>query len=678
MTAQITPMAQDIFERRYKYQDETFDEMLQRVSTAVAESEEKGHREEYSDKFYNLMASGRFLPNSPTLFNAGTGQGLLSACFLFVVDDSLVSMMECHRLAGLVMKYGGGVGYTFSRVRPKGTPIKTVQGRACGPVALLPYYNSMANLITQGGKRSGAQMGVLSIDHEDITDFIHAKDENPDDLHTFNISVAITDAFMKRYVDGDEKAKEQLHSIAESTWRTGDPGVFFIDEANRHNPTPWLGDLEGTNPCGEVPLLDKEACNLGSHNLGKYVNEDEVHWEQLGADVKLAVRLLDDVITANHFPDSAITEAVNKTRKIGLGVMGWADMLALLHIPYDCMKAVNLALEVMKFIQVEANKASFELGDEKGVAPAFEMHGDTSLRWRNATRTCIAPTGSISQLAGCSSGIEPHYELEYTRTMYDKGDPVKFDVVEPVLEQLRSRGDDFIPKTALEIGPEWHIRHQAAFQRYTDLAVSKTVNVPESTSVDEIEASYVSMWEKGCKGGTIYRDNCRNLQVLSRKEESITSQVVNGRLRLPDERNAKTVKFSVGGQEGYFTVGEYENGQPGEVFIKIAKEGTTVAGMYDVVGILTSLALQYQVPLESIVSKLEGMRFEPYGPTTNPAIGFASSIPDYIFRWLRLKYGDIQGVESVAGLFCPDCNGELIYQEGCLKCKEQCGYDRCG
>jgi len=681
---ELTQVGREIFDRRYQWQDETPSGMLERVAKHIALAEEPDKRPEYKERFYELMSSLRFLPNSPTLFNAGTGQGLLSACFTFYVDDSLVSIMECHRLAGLVMKYGGGVGYGLSRVRPAGEQIKTVQGKACGPVNLLPYYNSIANLITQGGKRSGAQMGILSIDHPDIRDFIHFKDKNPDSLHTFNISVSVTNEFMRRYKTGNKEATELFREIAESAWTTGDPGVWFVDTINATNPTPWLGKLESCNPCGEVQLYHAEACNLGSLNLGKYIidygSEPIILWDKLKSDIRLAVRLLDNVIDVNDFPDPIITEAVNKTRKIGLGVMGWADLLALSDIPYDSDAAVMLADEIMEFISKEADRASYELGQERGIAPAYEhpnAPAQLGFAARNTTRTCIAPTGSISQLAGCSSGIEPHYELEYTRIMMDRGQPVELHVKEPVLDILQEYGIN-LPKTAHEIAPEWHINHQAAFQQHTNLSVSKTINLPETATVNDVETSLVRLWETGCNGGTIYRDKSRDTQVLGENRGKVEDRQ-NERRRLPDERQSITHKFKVADQEGYLTIGLYEDGSPGEVFIKIAKEGSTVAGTYDVTGILMSLALQYGVPLESIVSKLTNMRFEPAGLTGNPAIPYAMSIPDYISRYLHNKFSNGNELSNVTGLFCSDCQSELIAQEGCLKCSSPvCGYVRCG
>ncbi|KKN68689.1 hypothetical protein LCGC14_0448800 [marine sediment metagenome] len=680
-----TEVSKELFGRRYQWKEETYSDMLARVAGHIALAEKPKYRSKFTDGIYNLMASGDFMFNSPTLFNAGTGQGLLSACFVLIVEDSLVSIMECNRLAGLIMKFGGGVGYGLSRVRAEGEPIKSVQGRACGPIALLPFYNETAKLVTQGGRRSGAQMGILSIDHPNIKEFIHFKDEHPDELHTFNISVAITDEFMKRYKAGDPEARARMREIAESSHKTGDPGVFFIDNANKDNPTPWLGRLEATNPCGEVPLYHGEACNLGSINLGHYVKAGgidylDMEWAKLKADITLAVKALDNVIDVNDFPDPIISKAVALTRKIGLGVMGYADALAIMGIEYDSQRAVDWGSKISLFIQDVADKASYDLAIEKGIAPAFKNSPDKNIPMRrNTTRTCIAPTGSISQLVGCSSGIEPFYELEYTRTMYDKGIPVELHVREPVLDLLQEHGLN-LPKTAHEVSPKWHIAHQAAWQSNVNLAVSKTINLPETATVKEIEASFVHMWELGCKGGTCYRDKSRDVQVLSKNRQVVKGQVANNRrLRLPDERKAIIHKFRVGEQEGYIAAGMYDDGTLGEVFIKMAKEGSTLQGLSDALGISTSLLLQNQVPIGSIAPKYIGSRFEPAGMTDNPDIPITTSLIDYIFRWLYMKFGNGDKMQIVAGLFCPDCNSELIYQEGCLKCRNKaCGYEKCG
>ncbi len=666
----LTTTAQEVFDRRYSRNEESVSDMFSRVAKHVSGAEDKSVRAKWSNIFYDMMANLEFLPNSPTLFNAGTDGGVLSACFVLVVEDSLDSIMECHRLSGKIQKYGGGVGYYLGHIRAAGELVSSVHGKACGPVSLLDYYNALSTLITQGGRRAGAQMGILPIDHPDINSFINAKNDSPESLYTFNISVSITDKFMREYESGEESAKEKMKMIAEAAWRTGDPGCFFVDTANKRNPTPWLGNLEGTNPCGEAPLYHAEACNLGSINLTKFINKDhtDFDWERLAKTAQLAVRFLDNVITTNTYPDPAITEAVLKTRKIGLGVMGWADALAMLGIHYDSEAAVSLGERLMNHISGAAGNESVMLGKEKGsLTDTFAP--------RNATRTSIAPTGTISILAGCSSGIEPHYKLEYTRTMFDRGEEVKLHIVEPIVPYLKSIGSDLVPKTSHEISPLYHIRHQAAFQKHTDLAVSKTINMPEDTTPEEIEEAYVELWKQGCSGGTVYRDKSRDVQVLSDKKEIIPD---NGRERLPDDHAGSIHKFKVGDQKGRVIVGYYPDGRLGEFYIETEKEGSTVAGMYDALAIVASLAIQYHVPLEVLSDKLIGMRFEPYGMTTNPEIPTATSIVDYLFRFLRNKFGDGQKVTTSSGLFCPDCTSRLVDEEGCLHCENKsCGFSRC-
>jgi ribonucleoside-diphosphate reductase alpha chain len=505
--ATFTDNALKILTERYLYHyddhQETTDEFFDRISMG---------NEVYKKELFETL---NFLPNSPTLFNIGIpGAGTLSACFKFDVYDTLLdgpsSIMATGFKSAGVQKFGGGVGYALSAVRPKDTPIATTHGKAMGPVALLKYYQSVAEMITQGGKRAGAQMGILSCDHPDIREFIHCKDSDPQRLNTFNISVACTDAFMEAASrDPESEAGKLLTEMADSAWRTGDPGVYFIDSAERRNPTPWLGKLTGTNPCGEVPLLNNEPCNLGSINLGNFVTDGGTDYVSLGRVVRLATRYLDDVLSVNVFPHQDIKDANDLTRKLGLGVCGWADMLALLGIHYDSDEAVALGRKVMKFINEEANNESIKLGFERGVAPAFIVgHAIDNLQ-RNATRTCIAPTGTIAILMGASSGIEPHFALEWDRQLATAGDVIHERV--PVMDRLSG----FTPHVSQEIAPEWHIKHQAAFQEFTDLAVSKTINLPNSATPEQIRQIYVDLWVSGCLGGTIYRDGSRDVQVLT-------------------------------------------------------------------------------------------------------------------------------------------------------------------
>ena len=494
-----------LLEKRYfawiDGKQETVDEFITRVSM------------DNSEYRSNLIEPLNFLPNSPTLFNLGvpSSGATLSACFKFDVNDMLdgdSGIMDTSTKAALVTKWGGGVGYYVGGLRPKGALVNSTHGKAMGPVAVLRFYNSLGSMLTQSGKRAAAQMGILDCDHPDIRAFIHMKDHDPQGLATFNISVAISDAFMLKATTLSESDEAKLlDEIAVSAWKTGDPGVFFYDRAERDNPTPWLGRLSGTNPCGEVPLLNNEACNLGSINLrNMWDGERAFDTTKLIYTTRLATRYLDDILDKNRFPVPAISAATLSTRKLGLGVCGWADLLALCKIPYASRDALDMLGEILALMRKTADEESLRLGEERGAAPCFK---DTpTIKFRNATRLCVAPTGTIAILMGASSGIEPHYLRTWTRTLGD-GTVLREHI--PVSRDI----GDFLPQTAMEIPWDWHVRHQAVAQQHVDLAVSKTVNLPNDATVEDIKASYIKMWETGCKGGTVYRDGCRNEQVLN-------------------------------------------------------------------------------------------------------------------------------------------------------------------
>lgn len=624
------------------------------------------------EDFYNLLASLDFLPNSPTLFNAGTNQGTFSGCFKFDVEDTMDSILEVARKAALVLKWGGGTGFYLGKIRPKDSLIHTTHGKACGPVAVLEYYHAGALLITQSGKRQAAQMGMLDCDHPDIREFIHCKDGGKN-LSTFNISVSCTDTFMQEALKPGTEQQKLFDEMVDSAWRTGDPGLYFVDTAERENSTPWLGKLNGTNACGEVPLLNNEACNLGSINLSHMVKDSFVDWAKLRDITRLAVQYLDTVVDNNHFPVKEIEDAVLLTRKIGLGVMGWADMLALLQVHYNTEQAVELANDVMEYINDIAHEESKSLGISKGICPAFQA---TSLS-RNAAVTCIAPAGSICTIADCSSGIEPHYSLDADRVMGDG--------VTHLTENVRVDTKGFIPHVAHEIDPIWHVRHQAAFQAHTDLAVSKTVNLRNEATRDSIRAIFIKAWELKCKGVTVYRDGSRNVQVLKDKTSAIvdmypTDKAFGARRRkMPKDATAYRHSFTVGGMEGYLHIGLFDDKTPGELFITGSNQGSTVSGLLASLSIMTSLALQYDVPLQTMVSKLQNIRFEPAGLTDNPEIPTASSIVAYIYRYFGKKCLPL-GEKSVSvqtGMLCPECGAPAITEEGCMKCSKNCGWSRC-
>jgi ribonucleoside-diphosphate reductase alpha chain len=630
-----------------------------------------------NEQYYEMMARLDFLPNSPTLFNLGTGKGTFSACFKFDIGDSMDSIMDCARKAALVQKWGGGVGYYFGNLRAKGAKVQGTGNHAGGPVGFLKMYNAIGDCITQSGKRAAAQMGILPIEHPDAAEWITCKNDDPDAISTFNISVSIPDSFMEAIVThkASEKQKYLFNLLVESAWKTGDPGVFFVDRAEEDNPTPHLGKLTGTNPCGEVPLLDNEPCNLGSINLrNMYDPITGVNFAYLEKTVKLAVRFLDDILDANEFPDPAITAAAKTTRKLGLGVMGWADLLALMKIPYASMEAVEMGEEVMKLIQKAAHLESKILGAQKGSYPALKPNIAPSVR--NATVTCIAPTGTLSLLAGVSSGIEPHFRLKWEREM---GDGTILKEHATVLDEC----GNFVPETTNDISWSWHVKHQAAFQKHTDLAVSKTINLPNKATVEDIRNAYITMWNEGCKGGTVFRDGCRDKQVLTDVVSTVNVAPVipvNGRKKMPKDVETIRHKMKIEDMEAYLFGGKYDNGQVGELFITATKEGTTIAGLLDAIAILTSIALQRGETTEQLAKKFAGTRFEPFGITGNSKIPVATSPVDYIFRWLDSEFGNGNGHEGESsGMICPECNSPAYLSGGCITCADSiCAWSKCG
>lgn len=552
-----------ILERRYLLKDEagrvveTPSQMFRRVARAIAEVDaiydKSADIDAVEEEFYRVMAGLEFLPNSPTLMNAGTDIGQLSACFVLPVGDSIEEIFDALKYMALIHKSGGGTGFSFSRLRPRGDVVKSTMGVASGPVSFMRVFDVATDVIKQGGRRRGANMGILRVDHPDIIEFITAK-EREGVLANFNISVAVTDEFMDA-VENDKyyslinprngavvrrlRARDIFDLIATAAWKTGDPGLIFLDEINRRNPTPHVGVIESTNPCGEVPLLPYESCNLGSINLSRMVRDGDVDWEKLRRTVRTAVHFLDNVIDANRYPIPQIEEATKANRKIGLGVMGFAEMLIKLGVPYDSEEAVAAAEKVMSFISEEARKKSAELGEERGSFPNFpgsiwEKTGYKAMR--NATVTSIAPTGTISIIAGTSSGIEPLFAVAFVRNVMG----TQLFEVNSVFEQIsKERGfysTDLIVKisktgsvqglsevpedvkrifrTALEISPEWHVRIQAAFQKYTDNAVAKTVNLPPDATVDDVRRIFMMAWRLKCKGITVYRYGSRSEQVL--------------------------------------------------------------------------------------------------------------------------------------------------------------------
>jgi len=540
---------------------ETPEELFERVAKAVASAEANFSKdsyfcEKYAEKFYEMMANLDFLPNSPTLMNAGCPLGQLSACFVLPIEDSLDSIFETLKYTALIHKSGGGTGFSFSKIRPKGDIVASTQGVASGPLSFIKVFDSATEAIKQGGKRRGANMGILRIDHPDIEEFILAK-RNENTLTNFNLSVAITDQFMSalekkekfplinprnkkvvKYVDPEEI----FFLIAESAWETGDPGVIFIDIINKYNPTPHLGEISATNPCGEQPLLPFESCNLGSINIANFVEEGKIDWEALKKTIHLAVRFLDNVIEINRFPVPQIDKITRLTRKIGLGVMGFADFLIKLNVSYSEPLAIEMAKKIMKFINEESVKASCELAKERGNFPAYAgsiWDRPETPFMRNATTTTIAPTGSISLIAGVSSGIEPLFGIYYERKTLEnifikEFHPLFIEIlerenfseneIESILEEVKERGilkDMKLPEkikrlfvTTYEIAPEQHLAIQKAFQKFTHNAVSKTINLPKEATVEDVKNIYLKAYKLGLKGVTVFRYGSKREQVI--------------------------------------------------------------------------------------------------------------------------------------------------------------------
>ncbi len=550
----LTENALKVLRARYLFKDEkgniteTTDELFRRVARHIASAERLygGTPHVWEERFFSLMAQLRFLPNSPTLMNAGKDMGQLAACFVLPVDDSMNSIFDTLKNAALILQSGGGTGFSFSKLRPKSDIVRSTGGIASGPVSFMKIYNTATDVIKQGGARRGANMGILRVDHPDILEFVRIK-RSEKELANFNISVAVTDVFMdalrrdseydlinprSNVIVGRLKAQHVFNELVESAWKTGDPGIVFIDKINKMNPTPHMGTMDSTNPCGEQPLLPYEACILGSLNLSKYVKDitRDIDWDSLSRDISIAVRFLDNAIDSNRYPVPQIERMHKGNRKIGLGVMGWADMLILLDIPYNHKKAFRLARDIMKFIQKTARQASIELADERGVFPNFKgslYDAPYMPHVRNATTTTIAPTGTLSIIADCSSGIEPIFALSYKRFVLDTElfEMNKYffelaktrgfyseDLRRKVIEKGNLRGVKGVPgevrkifKTAHEIPPKDHIEMQSCFQEYTDNAVSKTINMPHRSSREDVARAFLLSYEKGCKGITIFR-----------------------------------------------------------------------------------------------------------------------------------------------------------------------------
>lgn len=713
---ELSQNAVKVLERRYLKKDEkgnaveTPEELFRRVADDIARAEliydENANVKKVSDEFFSVMTRLEFLPNSPTLMNAGRKLQQLSACFVLPIDDSMESIFQTVKDAAIIHKTGGGTGFSFSRLRPKGDFVHSTDGKASGPVSFMSVIDAATEVVVQGGKRRGANMGILRVDHPDITEFIMCKDDE-DRFHNFNISVAVTEKFMKALEnDGDfelinprnkevsqvVKAVEIFDKIAEQAWKNGEPGIIFIDRINETQPTPHLGEIESTNPCGEQPLLPYESCNLGSINLSKMIKIEKgnvIDWEKLRKTVEIAVHFLDNVIDVNKFPLKEIEEITKGNRKIGLGIMGFADLLVQLRIPYDSQEGLKMAEELMLFIEKESNNVSQKLAEKRGSFPNIKKSVYKN-SMRNATTTTIAPTGSLSIIADCSSGIEPLYALAYIRKAVGEELPIINSYLEEIakeegfysealMKEIAQTGtvqnNEKVPekiqklfKTALEIDYEWHVKMQAAFQKYTDNAVSKTINLPNSATRDDVKKAFLLAYELGCKGLTVYRDGSRVEQVLSAgKKPRKRPQVMSG----------TTTKFQIGNCGNlYVTVNEDEKGIC-EVFVNIGGEGCPP--LTEAVGRLISLALRSGIEVDAVLKQIKSIRC--IGCVSDEST-MVLSCPEAISRAIEahvmgsVKFNPKAGSRPKPVDICPVCNNVMKHKEGCLVC-ENCGYNQC-
>src|SRR6059036_4280239 len=726
---------------------ETPEEMCWRVALSIAAGEARYGRSrvavrEIAAAFYEVMVDGDFLPNSPTLMNAGKGNGLqYSACYVLPVVDSMEEIFDSVKAAAIIHKSGGGTGFAFSRLRPKDDIVASTGGRASGPISFLRVFNSATEAVKQGGTRRGANMGILRVDHPDILEFIECKLDGG--ITNFNISVAATTGFMDALERGEDynlvnphtgaivrqlSAREVFGRIVSAAWRTGDPGMVFLDRINASpaNPTPEIGQIEATNPCGEQPLLPNEACNLGSLNVSKFARRAEngemtIDWDEMERVVRLAVRFLDDVIEMNPYPLPEIDATVKSNRRIGLGLMGWADLLFTMGIPYDSQEAIDLADRLMAFVKEKSHDQSAKLAEERGPFPNWSQSiYKNDRQHRNSTVTTIAPTGTISMIAGCSSGIEPIFALAFEhRVKQPDGERVLTFVNETferiakeqgfysdaLMRAIAKRGalhdipgvpEDArrIFRTSHEIGYEWHVRHQAAFQRYTDNGVSKTINLPHGASEEDVARAYLLAWELGCLGITVFRDGCKGEQVLNvgiKKEVPVPTAAPSVIRPRPHSLKGSTYRTDTPIGTAFITVNETPDDDPFEVFVQVGKGGSDTMAVAEALGRLISLVLRLPSPLsprrrlEEVISQLAWIGG---GQPTGFGAAKVLSLPDALARTLGEHIGIGRGPAPEAaktpeggrrrvGDLCKECGqATLVYEEGCKKCLS-CGFNEC-
>ncbi len=724
--------ARTVLEKRYLRRDkegkilEAPEDMFRRVAKAIAAADRNfdasADIESDAEKFYQMMINFEFLPNSPTLMNAGRELGQLSACFVLPVGDSMDEIFDAVKYTALIHKSGGGTGFSFSRLRPANDVVMSTTGISSGPISFMRVFDIATETIKQGGTRRGANMGILRVDHPDIMDFIMCKADQKQ-LNNFNISVGLTEAFMKAVekdedynivnprngeVAGTLNASKVFHRIVKQAWINGEPGIIFLDRLNNDNPTPHVGEIESTNPCGEQPLLPYESCNLGSINLGKMVEKGEIRWKRLKEVVKSAVLFLDNVIEVNSYPLPQIDEITKTNRKIGLGVMGWADMLIFLGIPYNAPEAIALGEKVMSFINDEGHAASRELAAKRGAFPnfigsVFDKKGTGIIR--NATVTTIAPTGTISIIANASSGVEPLFAVSFVRQVMDNNILVdvnphferiakeqgfySVELMQRIAEHGTVQDIAEVPEeirkifvTAHDITPEVHIEMQAAFQKYTDNAVSKTVNFPNDASIEDVEKVFRLAYKMDCKGVTIYRDGSRDMQVLSTgKKEEVAPPPIDEKKLIKRERpkalKGWTYQMQTGCGPLYVTVNEDKSGLF-ELFTTMGKAGGCAASQCEAIGRMVSLAWRSGVQARQVVKQLLGISCHAQsGFGDNKVLSCADAVAKAIQTHLKLSGVDADfDQKSFDRGACPECGGVVEHEGGCSVCRV-CGYSEC-
>ena len=710
----LTKNAEKVLQQRFYAEGENWDMLCRRVANAVAEAEEdQDKKSQWAERYYRLLVSRDFLPNSPTLRNFGRNKGCGSACFVLPIEDSRKSIFKTLADAVDIQAYGGGTGFSFSRLRPKGDPISTTGGKASGPLSFMSIYDyAIGDIIKQGGVRHGANMAVLRVDHPDVEEFIGAKTEEGV-LKNFNISVGITDEFMKAVQEDKEwdlKFKGRVYRtlparkiwgrIIEGAWLNGEPGVVFMDTVNRNNPLAHLGEIEATNPCGEQPLLPYGSCNLGSINLSNMVKGDwiegkaEVDFVKLKETAVIAVRFLDSVITVNHYPIPEVEKMTKLSRQIGLGVMGFADLCIKLHIRYGSNECIELAGQIMRKIYEHADWASRELGEEKGV-PVGVREGR-----RNGALTSIAPTGTLSLIADCSSGIEPHFAFEYTKACIDDELSMAPAVVKEYLERT---GRDELPDyfvTTMDVSPEEHIRVQAAFQNSgVDSGVSKTINAPNHTTKDQVSEAFILAWKLGCKGVTFYRDGSREVQAVYTETAGKKEQLARGELK---ERPRSTVGPSFKMQTAcgrLYADPHFDADGAAEIFVRTVGGGCEANAK--ALGVLCSMILRAGVPPRTLIRKLKDI----HCPACTRAISAGKNVEVNscaagIGKALEIALesadqftGVVKALGDMDSKFqknskrqenkdkrrrCPECGATLYQAEGCVICSNpECGWSKC-